>query len=147
AELQAAMSAADNMKAIIGIYDASLGAPSNEKSGKAIQARQREGDVASFHFVDNLSRAISHAGRVLVDLIPHAYPAPRVIRTLGRDETEQRIPVNQPFRVQEQTEDGQVREIERIYDLTTGKYDVTVKAGPSFSTRREETVANMLEFI
>lgn len=43
------MNASDDMKAIMGLHDASLGAPSNETSGRAITARQREGDVSTFH--------------------------------------------------------------------------------------------------
>jgi len=35
------------MKAIMGLYDASLGSRSNETSGRAILARQREGDVST----------------------------------------------------------------------------------------------------
>jgi hypothetical protein len=41
--LQEAMNAADDMKSIMGLFDASLGARSNETSGRAIMARQREG--------------------------------------------------------------------------------------------------------
>ena len=41
--LQEALNAADDMKSIMGLYDASLGARSNETSGRAIMARQREG--------------------------------------------------------------------------------------------------------
>ena len=63
--LQEALNASDDMKSIMGIYDACLGARSNETSGRAIMARQREGDVSTFHFIDNLSRAIRHAGRIL----------------------------------------------------------------------------------
>jgi len=58
--LQEALNASDDMKGIIGLYDASLGARSNETSGVAINARQREGDVSTFHFLDNMSRAIRH---------------------------------------------------------------------------------------
>jgi len=50
--------AAENMKAVIGIYDAGLGQRSNETSGKAILARQKEGDVGSFVYIDNWSRSI-----------------------------------------------------------------------------------------
>jgi hypothetical protein len=71
------------MKSIMGLHDASLGARSNETSGVAIMARQREGDVSSFHFIDNLSRSIRHAGRVVLDLIPTVYSTPRMLRILG----------------------------------------------------------------
>jgi hypothetical protein len=133
---------------VIGMFDASLGARSNETSGKAIIARQMEADNATFHFIDNLSRAIRHAGRVLIDLIPQVYSVPRVIRVLGEDGESEMKAVNQP--VQEQERDPlteEVREITRIYDLTAGRYDLTVSAGPSFASLRQEAASQMIELI
>jgi hypothetical protein len=141
--LQEALNASDDMKAIIGLYDASLGARSNETSGKAIMARQREGDVSTFHFIDNLSRAIRHTGRILIDLIPHVYDQPRIVRILGEDGKEKTVPVNQP--TQEVDEQGQA--IQRIYDLSLGKYDLAVESGPSFTTRREELAMTIQQFV
>lgn len=136
--LQEAMNASDDMKSIMGVFDASLGAKSNETSGKAIMARQREGDNSTFHFIDNMSRAIRQAGRILVDLIPKVYDKPRVMRIIGEDEQPKNVKVNQPF---------QDNGIERIYDLKAGKYDVTVHSGPSFTTRREEAVTAITEMV
>lgn len=136
--LQEALNAADDMKAVMGLHDASLGARSNETSGKAIMARQREGDVSTFHFIDNLAKSISHAGRVLVDLIPKVYDTPRVIRVLGLDGTTETVTVNQ------QT---QYKGVERIFNLNTGKYDVAVEVGPGYTTKREEAATQMTEFI
>jgi len=126
----------DDIKATTGIYDASLGARSNEQSGRAILARQREGDVATFHFQDNLSRAIRHCGRILLDLIPRIYDTPRVLRIVGLDGETETVQVNQPTK-----HNG----TERVYDLTTGLYDVVVSTGPSYTTKREQSVASMLE--
>lgn len=137
-DLQLALSASDDMKAIIGIYDASLGARSNETSGKAILARQREGDVATFHFIDNMSRAIRHLGKIVIDLIPSVYTKERIVRILHEDGTPESVQVNQKF-----IQDG----IEKVYDLTTGKYDVVVKSGPSFTSRREEAASQMMQLI
>jgi len=145
--MQEAMSASDDMKSIMGLYDASLGARSNETSGRAIMARQREGDVSTFHYVDNLSRAIRHAGRILIDLIPKVYSVPRVVRVLGPGGEQQMAPVNQTFRAQAKDEAGRLREVEKIYDLSAGKYDLTVQAGPSFTSRREEAATQMIELI
>lgn len=146
--LQEAMNASDDIKAITGIYDASLGAKSNETSGRAILARQREGDVSTFHYIDNLSRAIRHAGRILIDLIPKVYSTPRVVRALGPDEKVEIKQVNQPTTEKRKNpETGQMEEISRIYDLSAGKYDLVVKAGPSFSTRREEAANQMIELM
>lgn len=151
AALQEALNASDDMKSIMGLFDASLGAKSNETSGRAILARQREGDVSTFNYIDNLSRAIRHAGRVMVDLIPHVYNTERIIRTIKEDGTNRKVPINQPTPAEQQKAAGdqaqQLQGVLRVYDLTTGKYDVTCEAGPSFTTKREEASVQMIEFI
>jgi len=154
--LQEALNASDDMKSTMGIYDAALGARSNETSGRAILQRQRESDTATFNYIDNLSRAIRHAGRVMVDLIPKVYSAPRIIRVIHEDGSNESVPINQPFTPDQAKspqaqayEAGKTQEtvdgLTRIYDVTTGKYDVTCEAGPSFSTKREEAAAQMME--
>lgn len=138
--IQEAMNAADDLKSIMGIYDASLGARSNETSGRAILARQREGDVSTFHFIDNLARAIRHTGRILIDLIPTVYTSGRIVRVLGPEGGDPKnVPLGRPI----QMEDG----TEKVFDLTIGKYDLTVDTGPSFTTRREEAAAQMTELL
>jgi hypothetical protein len=151
-ELQQAIAAIDDMKAIMGIYDASLGVRSNETSGVAIRQRQRQGDVATFHFLDNLSRSIRHVGRILLDLIPKVYSTARVIRVLGEDNEPTQAQIapggqqEQPMQQGEQ-EPGQAQEINRIYDITAGKYDLVVKAGPAFGTQREAAREEMVDII
>lgn len=154
--MQEKLSASDDIKAIVGIYDASLGARSNETSGVAINARDRQADTGTFHFIDNLSRSIRHAGRILLDLIPQVYSVPRVVRIIGKDGAPQMAPVNQPFQ-QPVTDDdgkpvvdpvtGQVQQIEKIYDLSAGKYDLIVKAGPSFASQREQFFQMAVELL
>jgi hypothetical protein len=137
--LQEAINAADDMKAISGLHEAALGMPGNETSGRAITARQREGDVSTFHYIDNLSRSIRHAGRILIDLIPRVYSAPRLVRVLGPEGAPRVVALNQPTA----GEGGSLR----VYDLGLGKYDVTVEAGPSYTTRRQEAAEQMMAFV
>lgn len=133
------MLAADEMKATTGLYDASLGSRSNETSGKAIIARQREGDVGTFVYVDNFSRAIRHTGRIIIDLIPHYYDTERQIRIIGIDGKEDLVEINKPTLI-----DG----IERTqHDVTVGAYDVVLETGPSYSTKRAEARESMIEFM
>ena len=143
--LQEALNASDDMKSVIGIYDAGLGARSNETSGIAIGARKAESDTGTFHFIDNQARAIRHTGRIIIDLIPHVYNKARVVRIMGVDKEPQNVPINQPLQPGQvpQDEDGMAQ----IYDLTAGKYDLTVDTGPSFQTRREEASAGMVELL
>ena len=140
--LQEALNASDDMKAIMGLHDASLGARSNETSGRAIMARQREGDTSTFHYIDNLSRSIRHAGRILLDLIPKVYSTARVVRVLGPDGAAQSVGVGPGGKASEQ-----LKAIGRIHDLGAGRYDLTVRAGPSFTSRREEAANQMIELI
>lgn len=142
--LQESMNAADDMKAITGIYDSSVGARSNETSGKAILARERQGDVSNFHFIDNLNRAIRYAGQVLVEIIPSVYSAQETVRILGEDQRENVIKLTQEgSKGFEKGPNGGPA----LYNLAVGQYDVTVSTGPSFATEREETRETLLEIM
>lgn len=147
--LQEAMSASDDIKAITGIFDSSIGAESNEKSGKAILARERQSDVGNFHFLDNLNRAIEYAGRCLVEIIPHVYSPRQTVRILGDDEKEsvarlasETIRNNPEMQEPYINDDG-----ERLYDLTTGRYDVEITTGPSYASQREEARETLIEIM
>lgn len=138
--LQEAANATDDIKTITGVYDASLGARSNETSGRAIMARQREGDVSTFNFIDNLSRAIRHLGRIIVDLIPHYYSVDRMIRIINPDGEPESVHITTPEQMQEyQAKVAQsVEQMEKVYSLGVGKYDVAVESGPATTTQRQE---------
>lgn len=133
---QARMLASDDLKATTGIYDASLGAQSNETSGVAIQRRNVQAQTSNFHFIDNLTRSLKHAGRVINDLIPYIYDTERVARIIGDDGEERIVTLNAPFE-----ENGKPV----LYAMDSGKYDVTVDVGPSFASKRQEAVHSMLE--
>lgn len=129
------LQAVDEIKSVVGIYDASLGQKSNETSGKAILARQRESDTATFTYIDNLSRAMRLLGKILIDLIPRVYDSERIVRVLGIDGSEKQVRVNRRI--------GDVV----LHDLTVGKYDVAVSVGPSYATQRIEAANSMIEFM
>ena len=134
--------AAEDMKGVIGIYDSGLGAQSNEISGRAIMARDRQGDVGSFVYQDNWGRAIRHTATIVNDLIPHVYDVERTIRILGDDGKEELIAINKAV-----AGDG-LEETERVLnDVTIGAYDVVFRPGPSFSSRREEAREGMMAFL
>ena len=129
----------EDIKAVTSIYNANLGAPGNETSGRAILARQHQGDVANFAFGDNLNRALRHAGRIIVDLIPLIYDTERAIRIIGDDKSEEVIWVNKQY----MDNSGKPK----LYDLSAGRYDVVIDTGPSYATKRIEASEAMLQFI
>ena len=127
----AAAQEADAMKATTSIFDAALGARSNETSGIAIARRQKESDSANMHFLDNVKRAYESNGRRIARLIPKFYDTARQVRILGEDEAEKIARVNQPYT------DPKTGRVKAHY-LDAGKYDVVVSTGPAYNTRREE---------
>lgn len=133
--------ASDDMKATTGIYDAAVGAQSNETSGVAIRQRQMESDIATSVYSDNLAKSIEHCGRIILDMIPRIYDAPRMVRIMGQDEQEQIVGVNQPFA------DPMTGQSGVINAITRGKYDVRVAVGPNYTTRRQEAAESMMAFV
>lgn len=138
---QASMLAADDLKSTTGIYDAALGNRSNETSGRAINARKSESDIATFHYTDNLLRSLRHGARILLDLMPPIYDSARVARILGEDGTSETVPINQ------EAPNPKTGEVDDWNDMTVGKYDVTVSAGPSYATKRQEAVDSMTQMV
>lgn len=134
---QEALTADGDMKATTGIYDASLGKQSNETSGRAIMARDQQGETASYVYVDNLSAAIRHAGMILLEIIPHIYTGERVVRMIGEDgaiEGYERINTMMP--------DGTP-----FNDISVGQFDLEVTTGPAFSTKRQEAAERMMALV
>jgi len=146
--LQAKAGAAEDIKSATGQYNASLGMTSNERSGKAILARQKESDVGTYHYVDNLARAIRHIGRQLIDLIPKIYDTERIARIIGEDGEPSTVKMNP---TQEEPvkkivdQEGVV--IDKIYNPGVGKYDVRVITGPGYATKRQEALESMAQLL
>lgn len=140
-EITEAQMANDEMKATTSLFDASLGAQGNETSGRAILARQREGDVANFTFHDNLRRGVKFGGEIIMDLVPKIFDVERQLVVVGDDGDEKVVTVNQVV-----VNRGSGEEV-IIYDLTQGKYKLQVDVGPSFTTQRVEAAESMLDFI
>lgn len=146
--LQAKSGAAEDIKSTTGQYNASLGMGSNERSGKAILARQKEGDVGTYHYGDNLSRAVRHVARQLVDLIPKIYDTERIARIIGEDGETQMVKINpeQPQPVKEIVDETGIV-IEKIYNPGVGKYDVVAATGPGYATKRQEALEAMAQLL
>jgi len=135
--VNAGIEAAALIKATMGMYGASLGERTNETSGRAIMSRQREGDVATYHFGDNLIKSITQAGRIIVSALGEIYDTSRVLRIIGVEGEPKSVGINGK-RVEGQ---------ERDYDLTQGSYDVKVTTGASFTTRRQEAAQFFTEIV
>ncbi|RZN21928.1 portal protein, partial [Bradyrhizobium sp. Leo121] len=129
----------EDMKAVIGIYDASLGAKSNETSGIAIARRDAQGDTGTYVYHDNFALAIERTAEIVNDLFPKIYDTQRTVQILGDDGKPDIVDINKP-----QIVNG-VEQV--LHDMTSGAYDVVMESGPNYATKRELAQDAMTEFI
>ncbi len=130
-----------DIDAASGLYKASLGAPSNERSGKAINARKTEGDVGTYHYHDNRALSLQHVYCILCDMIPRVYDTKRMVKIINPDETDSMIEINQEMY------DKESGQWVKIFDIAAGKYEIAVDVGASYTTQREMASQSMMELI
>jgi hypothetical protein len=152
--------ARDDLRSVTGQYQAEMGMPGNERSGRAIDARQRQSDVATYHYVDNQAKGIRQIGRILLDLIPKIYDTRRVVMTLAEDGTENKAMIApdmqdahqyigqqpngappgplSPGEAKKQQEDPEQPDPAIIFNPNVGTYDVEADVGPAYGTQRQE---------
>lgn len=147
--------ARQDMMMVSGQYQANVGAPSNEISGTAINARQRQGDNATYHFIDNSAKAIRQIGRIVLDLIPKIYLHAQVTKIMAEDGSDSDVHLvpNAPDAHQMVGQDGKPvtpqqadginadpnqENAKIIFNPNVGRYDVEADVGPSYGTQRQE---------
>lgn len=137
-----------------GQYQSQFGQNENATSGKAINERQRQGDTATYHFIDGLAVAIRFTGVILIDLIPKIYDTERVIRILAKDGTESQIKVDPNAKEAYQSngampsgqqKDDVSRTVAAIFNPNVGRYEVESDVGPGYATRRQEAFNAMTQ--
>lgn len=155
--VQALQIAQNEMMMVTGQYQSQFGENENAKSGIAIQTRQRQGDNATYHYIDHLAQAIRFTGRIFIEWIPEVYDTPRIIKIMAEDGDQTEVHV-QPDAPQPQMQVGpngeqlspdQVKQmqaqeeladkIKTVFNPNVGKYDVEADIGPAYATRRQET--------
>jgi hypothetical protein len=133
--MAAAMGVDNDIKNIMGVFDpAQLG--QGNISGKALNGQQQQVDLTNFDYYDNLTRSISHIGKICLDLIPKIYDTERVMRIIGDDGKPELLTINQRDSVDHV-----------LNDISVGQYDVVMETGPGYNSKRQEAVDNMLPLL
>lgn len=145
--VQAFQLADNDLKAVMGLYDASLGQQGPEQSGTAILARQRQGEIGNANYLDNMGRGIRHGGRVVLSMIPEVYTPIRILKILGVDDKPQTVLLSNGAPKEDTDAIAAAQGIPNIYDISVGRYDVSISSGSSHPSRRQETALAMLELV
>lgn len=145
AQVQLLQLSTEQMRAASGQQNSNFGIKSEASSGIGIQRLKSQGEVATFHFPDNLARGLRYEAKVLVDLIRKYYDTKRVVRILGLDGKEESVTLDPRLDGAYQEQETQDAEIKKIFNPLVGEYDVVIDTGPSFQTQRQEAYANLTE--
>jgi hypothetical protein len=122
-----------DLEASIGMYQANLGAPSNESSGVAIDARKQQGEASTSHFPQHLAASLGQVGRICLQMLPKLIDTKRVQRIMGIDMTPGSVTVDpEQSKAIEHTDAGV------SINPNVGDYDVRVVVGASYSTQRSQ---------
>jgi hypothetical protein len=132
-----------DLEASVGMTQSNLGNPNNATSGRQERERKEQGATATYHFVDNLSRSIEHAGRIIVDMIPRLYDTKRQARILGIDGKHDGVEIDPGMGQAVGRQGGKVVAI----NPGVGTYDVRVTAGASYITQRQEAADGIVEVL
>jgi hypothetical protein len=145
AQVQLLQLSTEQMRAASGQQNANFGIRSEASSGVGIQRLKAQGEIATFHFPDNLARALRYEDVVLIDLIQKTYDVPKVIRIIGIDGQMDQAQVN-PDMEQAFAEVQQAQsDVSKIFNPSIGKYDVVIDTGPSYQTMRQEGADRLVE--
>ncbi len=122
--------AASDLHEISGINESALGQLDTVQSGRAIEAKQRQAVLSIQMYSDNFSRSKKLQGRNCLCLYQNFYTEPRIYRVMGEDSSLTEYAINQKKQVGESP-------VNRINDITVGKYSVTVDEKPISATFKQ----------
>ncbi len=132
--------AIDGIKAAMGIYDASLGARSNETSGVAIERRKKSAEIVNFHFSDNEARSRKRIGEILIEAISIIDQPGDQVTLRSEDGKTRIVPVGEKYADPKSGE-------EVVHDLSQGDYGVAISTGPTYDSQRQEIYERDLALI
>jgi hypothetical protein len=150
--VQAYNQSANDLKAVMGIFDASLGAPGPEQTGRAILARQQQSEVGNAHYKANHNLSIHYTGELLLEMIPRVYAPHRILKVIGIDEGMRQIILSSggqaklpPWMDQDAITEAQG--VQAIYDPAVGRYSVSISVGTFYDSRRQEAIQTLLQLV
>lgn len=145
--VNAKAAAIDDIKSSLGIYDATLGNNPSDQSGKAVLSLQRQASQGTFHYSANMARSIRQAGRILVEWIPKVYDTARIMRIIGEDDEIDHVKIDPELQGAKGEIEDERGEIQKIYNLSVGRYDVYADVGASYATKRQESAESMIQLV
>ncbi len=142
--------AAEDMQLVSGQHEEQFGQESNAQSGVAIDARQRRGDLTTYHFIDSQASARRYTGRILIDMIPRVYDIGRIKEIMAEDGSQKSVqidPEHPDSFTSSEGDEASGEDASIIFNPKIGRYAAQADVGPSYGTRRQETFQGILQLM
>jgi CRISPR/Cas system-associated protein endoribonuclease Cas2 len=135
---------------VTGQYQSQMGQEDIQAaaSGKAINARQRQGNIATYHFTEHQYDMYRYLGKQLIGIYPKLYDTKRILHVEGEDLSKKVITIDPEAieaiqRIKKETETAE----EIIFNPMVGEYEVLSDPGPNYATQRQQAWDAMTQII
>jgi len=106
-------------------------------SGKAVNALTNRLDQQSIVYQQNLKHAKRRDAEVYASMAVEVYDAPREVTLTLPDGTTKKV------KIMETVQDKETGELVALNDLTNTEYEVYAEIGPSYSSKKEQTIEQL----
>ena len=106
-------------------------------SGKAVNALTNRLDQQSIVYQQNLKHAKRRDAEIYASMAVEVYDAPREVTLTSADGSTKKV------KIMEMVQDRQTGELVALNDLTNTEYDVYADIGPSYSSKKEQTIEQL----
>lgn len=144
------ISAQQDLMSTTGIrFDPKVAENRVDDSGRAIRELRRSSDLGAFHYIDNLSRSMKHAGRQIVDLVTKVMDERQITTIIREDDSEERIQIDPEHHkaLSEGQDPANPGKRLKIFNPKFGQYGISIHTGPSYATKRVEAAESMMAFV
>lgn len=106
-------------------------------SGKAVNALTNRLDQQSIVYQQNLKHAKRRDAEIYASMAVEVYDAPREVTLTNQDGTTKKV------KIMEMVQDRESGNLVALNDLTNTEYDVYADIGPSYSSKKEQTIEQL----
>jgi len=106
-------------------------------SGKAVNALTNRLDQQSIVYQQNLKHAKRRDAEIYASMAVEVYDAPREVTLTSQDGTTKKV------KIMEMVQDRETGNLVALNDLTNTEYDVYADIGPSYASKKEQTIEQL----
>lgn len=126
----------NDIRSCLGLFQSNQGATEGDISGRAELIRATQGNLSTFVYVSNLTKAMEQLWRIQLDLIKNTVVSTQPLEGIDEAGKESAPTVNQPLPF------GGVQN-----NISEGEFDVEISAASAFSIQKMEELREILSYV